>query len=130
MPDGEDGGLRDLTPEEFGPNLGLIPRKEVEEKFDPEKHKSETATYIAKGILYAFGIAIAIALIGNYVILFVILWRGQHLADDFITKDVIPLLTAVGTFGATLFGPLLAFVLGFYFGEAHKEGASTGKQAS
>lgn len=35
-----------------------------------------------------------------------------------LVKDAfIPLVAGIGTFAATVFGPLLAFVLGYYFGK-------------
>jgi hypothetical protein len=34
-----------------------------------------------------------------------------------ITLAVIPFLEKVGTFLTTVFGPLLAFILGYYFGQ-------------
>jgi len=34
-----------------------------------------------------------------------------------ITAAVIPFLEKVGTFLTTVFGPLLAFILGYYFGQ-------------
>jgi hypothetical protein len=38
--------------------------------------------------------------------------------DQNLVKDrLVPLLTGIGTFASTVFAPLLAFVLGHYFGE-------------
>jgi len=35
--------------------------------------------------------------------------------ETVISKGIVPLMTATGTFASTVFGPLLAFVLGYYF---------------
>jgi hypothetical protein len=41
--------------------------------------------------------------------------RQANEAEVIITRILVPYLQAVGNFASTLFGPLLAFILGYYF---------------
>jgi len=101
--DESDAVAEDISPQQY------------QERFDPRRHQAYASLYIGAGIVAIF----ALSLIGMLTAAFLMLWRlealKQEQAEQFVTKVAIPLVTAIGTFESTLFGPLLAFILGFYF---------------
>jgi len=72
-----------------------------------------------------FAVAIVLAILGPLVLIGLIIYKfppdvASPSASALIRESVAPLLERVATFAATVFGPLLAFVLGYYFGEKAK----------
>jgi hypothetical protein len=111
--------LKDLEPQGHAADTrGLYAADQIAKPFDPHKQKSVTATAVAMAILSVFALSILGTLAMNFWVLEKLIVKDPKVAEEFVTKVAVPLLTSVGTFGATLFGPLLAFVLGFYFGES------------
>jgi hypothetical protein len=96
LPEGE---LSDYKPEE-----------------QPVPHKEVAASWVAKGIVIIFGISLGIVLVGGFVL---IACRASSPSDPkaLVSDSIIPLIEKAATFATTVFGPLLAFVLGYYFGE-------------
>jgi polyferredoxin len=75
--------------------------------------KETYARGIALIITWTFAVSAIAILVGIYTIL------RNHPADAeaLLTKAAMPILKEAGTFLSSVFGPLLAFVLGYYFGE-------------
>lgn len=86
---------------------------------EPTLEKARGATWVARGLVYIFGVAVLVSIVGGLILV------GFHppsngtagIKDNVVADAVIPLLQGVGSFAATVFSPLLAFVLGYYFGE-------------
>ena len=79
---------------------------------------------VADEIIWIFGIAILGTLALNFLLLagLIFVYKSQpDRIEIVVTKAVVPLLTTTGTFASTLFGPLLAFILGYYFSQKHDE---------
>ena len=99
------------------------------ESFEPERdfkvlevRKEATAKVLAKHLLTTFRVVVLLVLILGFVVVFCDTYDQIHGRAVSLVKDsVVPLLTGVGGFGATLFGPLLGFVLGYYFAERNKK---------
>jgi len=82
----------------------------------PTRERSETA----HNIIWIFGAAILGNLILNFLLIVGLVVKYQCQADQIegiVNKGIIPLLTATGTLASTVFGPLLAFILGYYFSQ-------------
>jgi hypothetical protein len=87
-----------------------------------EVRKEATAKALAKHLLTTFRWVVLSVLILGFVAVFCDMYDQAHGHSVSLVKDsVVPLLTGVGGFGATLFGPLLGFVLGYYFAERNKK---------
>jgi cytochrome bd-type quinol oxidase subunit 1 len=79
--------------------------------------KEESAGVIAKYIVEVFRFSILISLGGVLVIVLVcFFWQTSSAAGPLIKDALVPFLQALGVFATTVFGPLLAFILGYYFG--------------
>jgi hypothetical protein len=79
-------------------------------------HKEITAKRLAIIIVWMAGISLGLLILFGF---FVIIWsinNPEH-SKQLITESVIPLIEKLATFFTTAWGPLLAFVLGYYFGE-------------
>lgn len=77
-----------------------------------------TAHGIASQLMLTFRIALMLVLVLGFAALIYEQARNAHPpTESFIKDSLLPFLGGVGTFGTTLFGPLLAFVLGHYFGQ-------------
>lgn len=82
----------------------------------PSMRKELAAKWIAYAIVAMAGLS-----------LLLLIWRGFRLielsisnpenAKRLVTESLLPLIEKVATFFTTVFGPLLAFILGYYFGE-------------
>jgi hypothetical protein len=75
---------------------------------------------VAHRIIWIFGLTILGNLTLNFLLMAVLVVKYQCQSDQIetiVNKGVIPLLTSTGTFASTLFGPLLAFILGYYFSQ-------------
>jgi hypothetical protein len=86
----------------------------------PAVVKEQTAKWVAYGIVIIFGLLTTMALIGGFLIM-----RcsgcSPETAKQLVTDGAIPYLKEVGAFAQTVFAPLLAFILGYYFA-AQKKG--------
>jgi hypothetical protein len=93
--------------------------------------KEQNAFYIAKVIVWTFSGAVAALIFLVYWVVMKYPWidgtsqvsvgKGQgelvYRAVELLTKAAAPALKEFGTFLSTVFGSLLAFILGYYFGE-------------
>lgn len=87
--------------------------------WDPEKHRAESAKWVARTIVGSFAGSIALVLIAIAVI--VAVTRNPDDAKRF-TDTLVAILESLGKFLTAVFGPLLAFILGYYFSEKQKGG--------
>ena len=90
-----------------------------------ENFRENSAKEIAKGLVGVFRLSLLGVLAGGFVLLMIdalgLFFRVDMSPMSAMMKDVaIPFLQAAGTFATTVFGPLLAFILGYYFGEKNK----------
>jgi hypothetical protein len=81
--------------------------------FSPEQQVLEGAEIVSKGLLRIFAIAILLTLL-TPLLLLAISGGNLELATRWMDAYA-KLLKEVSGFSVTVFGPLLAFVLGFYF---------------
>ena len=79
--------------------------------------KEAYASSIARIITWTFAVSAVLLLVG--MVLIALIRPGQ--APELLIKDTGITLAGVGTFLSSVFGPLLAFVLGYYFGERGKK---------
>lgn len=78
--------------------------------------KEAGARWVASAIVITFGSCLGLLLLLGFGLLFWLRWSPDKL-EPLFQKGVIPFVEKVGTFASTVFGPLLAFILGYYFGE-------------
>jgi hypothetical protein len=85
--------------------------------FDPVKEKASGAREVARVLVFTFAATIG----ATFIIIALIYFRSSSpaQASEFVKAfvDVIPVME---NFVTKIFGPLLAFVLGYYFGEKGK----------
>lgn len=79
--------------------------------------KEAYASSIARIITWTFAACAVLLLLGMFLVALI---RPAQ-ADQLLNKDMGLTLVGVGTFLSSVFGPLLAFVLGYYFGERGKK---------
>ena len=85
--------------------------------WDPEKAKAESATWVARIIVIAFAGTIALVLLAIAVI---VLSTGKPEDAKRFADTLVATLDSLGKFLTAVFGPLLAFILGYYFSEKQK----------
>ncbi len=112
----------DLSGTQGGPEIATLGAEayRLEGKAPP---KELAAFWIGKAIVVIFGLALFLVIIAS----FTVVWKCGRKPDEtkeLIIGAVIPLLEKVATFFTTLFSPLLAFILGYYFGHENKAGSS------
>lgn len=83
-------------------------------RFDPVEHKARGADWLSKALLWAFAGSVAVNLIVPLVL--VATMRSVTEATPFL-EAYVKLLKETSTFVSTVYGPLLAFVLGYYFSD-------------
>jgi hypothetical protein len=93
--------------------------------------KEVHAGYIARVIVWTFAGAVAALILLIYWVVMNYPWidarptgeKGEivYRAVELLTKAAAPALKEFGTFLSTVFGSLLAFILGYYFGEKKKD---------
>jgi hypothetical protein len=86
-------------------------------KFNPEEAKATAAKEVARVLVFTF--AATIALFFLTIALIYLLSASPSQARDFVTAFVA-ILSPIENFVTKVFGPLLAFVLGYYFSENSK----------
>jgi type IV secretory pathway VirB2 component (pilin) len=82
--------------------------------WNPDEHKAKSATTVARVIVGTFAATIALVFVAAIVIMLVS--RSVDEAQKYATV-LIGVLDALSNFLTAVFAPLLAFVLGYYFGE-------------
>jgi len=113
----------DLTQAPFAPRAGTIKNLDLEQKPfkipSPKDYQEVVTEMVARKILEVFGIATVGSLLVGAVLLLLAI-RFCYTPQDteaLVEKAMVPFLRGVGSFASTVFGPLLAFILGFYFGK-------------
>jgi hypothetical protein len=81
--------------------------------------KETAAKWIGKGLLIIFGASIFLILSIFLIIVLINCTEQANLLND----SLIKLLEGLAKFSSAVFTPLLAFVLGYYFGTGKKEEA-------
>lgn len=89
--------------------IRALPTKDV-----PSKEGS--ARSIAIYIVMTFAGTLGLLIVLGFTLLIWLRWAPDK-ADLIFSKAVIPFTEKIATFATTVFGPLLAFILGYYFGE-------------
>jgi uncharacterized protein involved in cysteine biosynthesis len=82
----------------------------------PVRTKEDYARMVAMMIVQFFGLTLILLTILGFVLLIWLRWAPDK-SEQIFSKAVIPFIEKLGTFATTVFGPLLAFILGYYFGE-------------
>jgi hypothetical protein len=99
----------------------------------PLGRREKAAEKIAAQIVLIFGGAVLGTLSLDFLLigLLLLLYKcdGQQF-ENIVSKGIVPLLTTTGTFVSTIFGPLLAFVLGYYFSQKGEQSDGSKKQQS
>ena len=86
--------------------------------WNPARHRAESATWVARGVIWVFGLTIVLVLLALCVIM--LITRTPDDAKRF-ADTLVSVLDSLGKFVGSVFGPLLAFILGYYFSEKQKE---------
>jgi type IV secretory pathway VirB2 component (pilin) len=102
-----------------GQPLSLSGYSPQSKPWDPEKDRAEGAKWVARTIVGTFAGTIALVLIAIAVIV-----AAAGSPDDAkrFTDTLVAILESLGKFLTAVFGPLLAFILGYYFSEKQKGG--------
>lgn len=80
----------------------------------PDDRKEDSATMVAGGVLILF--AGFVVLLSCYAF-HLIASRPTAEAKALVADAIIPVIKEVGNFSTSVFAPLLAFVLGYYFSQ-------------
>src|SRR5207245_8309350 len=83
-----------------------------------------TAKRLAIIIVYMAGISLGALMVLGFGVIIWSINTPEH-SKQLIIESVIPLIEKLATFFATVWGPLLAFVLGYYFGERQAQRRAT-----
>ncbi len=76
--------------------------------------KPQAAHQLAMTIVGVFAVSVILILVGGFLI---IQSCSPEVAQKLIVEAAIPFLKEVASFASAVFAPLLAFILGYYFGE-------------
>ena len=82
--------------------------------------KEMTARRIGTILIVIFGVAVVLLIWEGFRVVFYSMDQPEH-SKVLINEAVIPLLEKVATFLTTVFSPLLAFILGYYFGQKQSD---------
>jgi hypothetical protein len=75
-------------------------------------YKHKITHHVAGWIVAIFAVTLTTVIVSGMAICLI---KSAAEATETITKAFLPFLQGVGSFASTLFGPLLAFILGYYF---------------
>src|SRR5258708_5966955 len=80
--------------------------------------REESARTVAQMLVWIFGLSILVVL----AIAFVVFLRSDSPEEAKAYGEALaPILTGLASFASSVFAPLLAFILGYYYGEKQKE---------
>ena len=97
-------------------DLGLV--KDIPRVEARDIHRERSAREIAHHLVTTFRYSLWGALAAGCIVCLIgAIAEGRWGMGPIVKEAVVPFLQAVGTFATTVFGPLLAFILGYYFGE-------------
>jgi hypothetical protein len=94
------------VPADFGVETVNVPQKEV------------AAKWVAQAIVLTFGVSTALLILLGFAMFFWLRWAPDKITV-IVTGAMVPYIEKIATFASTVFGPLLAFILGYYFGQKH-----------
>jgi hypothetical protein len=92
----------------------------LSERLTEPFRKEMTARRIGTMLIVIFGISVILIIWEGFRVVFYSMDQPEH-AKILINDAVIPFLEKVATFLTTVFSPLLAFILGYYFGQKQTE---------
>lgn len=100
-----------------------IPSQKLYERPDLPAMKARGANQVAQGIVWIFAIALGVLLVGSFIVVILLVAKGENAeAGQGVIRDwMLPLIQGIAEFASSVFGPLLAFVLGYYFGEGSRK---------
>lgn len=98
---------------EEGGSLTLADYKLPEKRVTP---REKGAMWVAQAIVAFFGISLILVIALGFKLLFAMIDSPQN-AKELFGASLIPFLEKVASFFSIVFSPLLAFILGYYFGE-------------
>src|SRR5882762_3108924 len=82
----------------------------------PTEPREKAAWLLGTILVATFGASCIFIIWEGFRVVFFSMDQPEH-TKILMTTAVIPFLEKVGTFLTTVFGPLLAFILGYYFGQ-------------
>ena len=88
--------------------------------FNPKRYKAEAAKWVAKSIVIIFGATLGVIFLFYMIVAFLTTFTQNphdpvtHL-EQYISTFIL-LIEATSGFASAVFAPLLAFILGYYFG--------------
>ena len=85
-------------------------------RLEKEPSERKAAWRIGTLLVLTFAASCIFVIWEGFRVIFYSMDQPEH-TKTLITLAVIPFLEKVGTFLTTVFGPLLAFILGYYFGQ-------------
>ena len=114
-----------MTPEDTlnSPIEGTIGDINAEQLLHPPRFRERVARDVAEKLVSLFGYSLLGLLGGGFILVAIILVAtlsgssNTLVGIDLVERLIVPYLRGIGTFLSTSFGPLLAFILGHYFGE-------------
>ncbi len=88
--------------------------------FNPRRYKAEAAKWVAKSIVIIFGATLGVIFLFYLIIAFLTTFtQSPHDPVTHLQQYIgtfIQLIEATSGFASAVFAPLLAFILGYYFG--------------
>ena len=96
----------------------------AERSYVAPTHREITAKRLAIIIVWMAGISLGLLILLGFSVIIWSINYPEH-SKQLITESVVPLIEKLATFFTTAWGPLLAFVLGYYFGERQAQRRST-----
>jgi len=118
MNDRNDGEIPAIPTKKIEPISELPGTKQLSKPF-PREYQELVAETIAKYLLWIFGLSLGAIFIGGFALILVVFQRCRtpQEVETLVDKALVPFLRGAAIFASTVFGPLLAFILGFYYGK-------------
>ena len=109
----------EISPRDSSDSIDVKDLPAKEEYEEPWRaHKERSASRIAMTLLFIFGSFLTLLFAGSLCVIGIAsIFLTSAGVIDIVSKGIIPLISAIGDVGIKLFSPLLAFVLGYYFGK-------------
>ena len=104
--------------------LKKLETQEVNADWNPDKEKAESARSIAKGILIIFGVSLLVILVYAAIVTITLVSSAGDNSPELFLELFTSMIDATAGFASTVFGPLLAFILGYYFATDSQTGSS------
>lgn len=116
MPESDSEPQNSQSPGVLTLNLGEGGKGDVSVR-SPDDRKEDSATMVASGVLFLF--LVFVVLLSCYAF-HLVASRPTAEAKALVADAIIPVIKEVGNFSTSVFAPLLAFVLGYYFSQKRR----------